>query len=85
MKSTKYWKEIAQCCAVIGRAMSQIESEKGIAPVNGLMSSYDRAVELAEEFVRMYPLNFDWEEFYDNGGEDWDILLMKFTREKYLP
>lgn len=74
-------KEITQAAIVIGFHLGYHKRKIGN---EGVMLHYDIIRQIAEAFVEKYPPSFNWEEFYINGGEDWDVTCEKFADQYIL-
>ncbi len=49
----------------------------------GIMLHYDLCTQIAEKSFKTYPMTFDWETYYENNGDDFDVEIEKFA-ESYV-
>lgn len=73
-------RNLAEATAVIAFALGTDRIKLGN---EGVMKHLDLIVQIAEAFIKEYPEDFDWETFYANGGDDWDVVCVDFA-EKYV-
>ncbi|KYG76417.1 hypothetical protein AWW68_19415 [Roseivirga spongicola] len=84
---SNYNEEMTATAIVVGMAMGEILEEKENSYAKsflsniGLMACYDIGLEVSKRFIEAFPLDFDWEAHYSNGGEDWDMEVRAFTKK----
>jgi len=50
--------------------------------LNGTVNqTFDKAYEIAKEFVIIYPINTDWEQVRELEDLEWDEVVVKFTNK----
>ena len=45
----------------------------------GIMMHYDIITQLTEKSFNRFPMDFNWEEHYEKGGNDFDVEIEQFA------
>lgn len=63
-------RNLAECVAVIAYWLGDSGKKVG---GEGMIANYDTIVQIAEAFCKVFPAGFQWEDFYEAGGDCWDV------------